>query len=226
MIDTSSSPMNSTTPTHSQFQAFAEMYDYFNKTLFGGILLPVILNFSRAANSLGFFAPLRWEQGDKTTHEISLNPAYLKLRTPRAVASTLVHEQAHCWQQEAGTPGRRGYHNEEWARKMESIGLMPSATAAPGGARVGYRMSHFIVEGGPFALAFEAMPKEYLLPWVCWESQRLRTPRTPSKVKFTCPSCGANAWGRPTLSLVCGDCEITMDDAGATDGGNAARIAA
>jgi hypothetical protein len=201
-----------TSPTDTQFRAFRSAYDHFNRVLFGGTLCPVILNFSRHANSLGFFAPLRWEREASTTHEISLNPSYLAQRDPRDVMSTLVHEMAHCWQQEHGTPGRRGYHNEEWARKMESIGLMPSSTGAPGGARTGERMTHYIIEGGAFARAFTAMPREYLLPWVCGESAsaKVKKPKATSKLKFTCPTCGANAWGRPTLHLACGDCEIDM----------------
>jgi hypothetical protein len=194
------------------------MYDYFNRELFAGALRPVILNFSRAANSLGFFAPLRWERGTATTHEISLNPAYLKHREPRDVASTLVHEQAHCWQQEQGRPARRGYHNEQWAVKMESIGLMPSSTAAPGGARVGYRMSHYVIEGGAFAITYAAMPTEYTLPWLCWEGGAAKKPRGASKVRFSCSSCGANAWGRPSLQLVCGACGCAMEAGDATDG--------
>jgi hypothetical protein len=123
---------DSTDPTNSQFSAYRQMWDYFNVMLFAGILRPVILNFSRAANSLGFFAPLRWQHGaGATTHEISLNPVYLKRRSPRDVASTLVHEMAHLWQQEHGTPGRRGYHNEEWARKMDELGLHRPRRVSP-----------------------------------------------------------------------------------------------
>lgn len=214
-------------PTDAQFQAFRSMFDYFNRALFGGALPPVILNFSRAANTLGFFAPLRWEKGEDTSHEISLNPAYLKHRDPRDVASTLVHEMAHHWQQERGKPGRRGYHNAQWAKKMETLGLMPSSTAAPGGARVGYRVSHYVIEGGGFDRAFAAMPREYLLPWLCGEitGRGARKPRAASKIKFSCEGCGANAWGRPGLHLVCGDCAETMVATGATDGDEAARAA-
>jgi hypothetical protein len=219
---------NPADPTAAQFDAFRAMYDYFNAALFAGRLCPVILNFSRAANSLGFFAPERWKNGSAMTHEISLNPAYLAVRDPRAVVSTLVHEMAHCWQEQHGTPGRRGYHNEEWARKMDELGLAPSSTAAPGGARVGYRMSHWIVEGGAFAVAFAAMPRDFLLPWVCWEGQAgaAKKKRGASKVKFTCPGCDSHAWGRPTLSLVCGECEIAMVADGATDGDAEERCAA
>lgn len=220
-VSTTNMEARSTDPTNAQFAAYRAMWDYFNVALFGGTLRPVILNFSRAANSLGFFAPLRWEHGDETTHEISLNPAYLKRRSPRDVASTLVHEMAHLWQQDHGKPGRRGYHNEEWAQKMDALGLAPSSTAAPGGARVGYRMSHYIVDGGPFARAFDAMPREYLLPWTCWEvgasdKAKGKTKPRASKLKYTCPTCAANAWGKPALRLRCGECDEMMvcDDGG------------
>lgn len=213
-------------PTSSQFEAFQRMFDYFNVALFDGKLPQVLLNFSRHANTLGFFAPERWErEGDKVAHEISLNPAYLKGRSQRETASTLVHEMAHHWQQEFGTPSKGGYHNEEWAAKMEELGLMPSSTAAPGGKRTGYKVSHYIMEGGPFAAAFAKMPREYLLPWLCWEGTAARTstkkPKAASKVKFTCEACGANAWGKPNLRLVCGDCDERMIAVGATDGDQA-----
>jgi predicted SprT family Zn-dependent metalloprotease len=91
------------------------------------------------------FAPERWKDaGNKTTHEISLNPAYLTRETQKDSASTLVHEMAHLWRHEQGNPPRGGYHDRQWADKMVELGLMPSSTAAPGGARTGYKMSHYI----------------------------------------------------------------------------------
>jgi hypothetical protein len=199
-------------PTAEQFAAFQGMYDFFNRELFAGSLRPVILNFSRAANTLGFFAPERWEQADAKTHEISLNPAHLATRSPRDVASTLVHEMVHCWQQEHGKPSARGYHNKEWAAKMDEVGLVPSATGEPGGPRVGFKMTHYISDGGSFARAFERMPRDVLLPWSSWEPEggRRGTTTTKSKLKYTCPLCGANAWGKPELHLVCGDDEERM----------------
>jgi hypothetical protein len=46
-------------PTNSQFAAYRAMWSSFNTALFSGSLPPVILNFSRPANRLGFFASLR-----------------------------------------------------------------------------------------------------------------------------------------------------------------------
>ena len=40
-------------------------------------------------------------------------------------------------------------------------------------------------------------------------------PTTPSgkRIKFTCPKCKANAWGKGTLHLICGTCETAFEAA-------------
>ncbi len=127
------------TPTEAQFTALNQAYQYFNQELFGGILPGCILNFSRKRNTHGFLAPKRWRRvGEKeySTHEISLTPTTL-FREPIEVFSTLVHEQVHLWQWEFGRPSRSGYHNKEWARKMEEVGLMPSDTGKADGKKNG-----------------------------------------------------------------------------------------
>jgi hypothetical protein len=151
------------------------MFEYFNRELFENRLPACLLNFSRKARTFGFFAPQRWQGGaEEVRHEISLNPSTLRSRRPIDVASTLVHEMVHLWQQDFGQPSRRGYHNAEWAQRMDEVGLVPSSTAAPGGARVGQLVSHYIATGGRFERAFEAMPSEYLLPWSCEEPEETK----------------------------------------------------
>lgn len=49
-------------------------------------------------------------------------------RTDRDILSTLLHEMVHHWQYRFGTPGRRGYHNIEFAAKMLEVGLHASDT--------------------------------------------------------------------------------------------------
>lgn len=218
-------------PTHELFGAYRGMFEHFNQTLFGGELPEVVLNFSRAARSYGFFAPNRWERaaGEGKTHEISINPDWL-VRDPRDVASTFVHELVHLWQEVYGTPPRRAYHDRQWAAKMETVGLVPSSTGQPGGKRLGQHMSHYIAEGGPFDLAFKAMPAACLLPWRTrsllsavvrprggsstdasgkgTDSSEPAEPtartRDASKLKYTC-GC-ANVWGKPGLSISCNSC--------------------
>lgn len=217
------------TPTREQVEAYQGMFDHFNAALFGGTLPHVILNFSRKARSLGFFAPDRWERpnlrtmpravdgeviGQANAHEISLNPDQLYVRNARAVASTLVHEMAHLWQQVHGKPSRRAYHNRQWGEKMKSIGLHPSDTAAPGGKEVGQRMSHYIIEGGGFDSAFEAMPATLTLPWRSGLPHDVETkPKKvdPSKVKHTCPDCGLNVWGKRGIRVLCQKCDVELE---------------
>jgi predicted SprT family Zn-dependent metalloprotease len=197
------------TPTRAQFQAYEQMFAYFNARLFAGELPPVLLNFSRHVRSYGFFAPERWERGQAVRHEISLNPSTLKSRAAIDVASTLVHEMVHLWQHEKGTPSRAGYHNQEWAAKMDAVGLVPSSTGEPGGARTGQQMTHYIDKAGAFAEAFRAMPREYGLPWTCEEPDDRAAKKkraAKNKVKYSCPSCDANVWGRPDLAISCDDC--------------------
>lgn len=223
-------------PTAEQFQAYRAMFDHFNVALFESTLPKIVLNFSRHARSYGFFSPDRWkhQDGQGVTHEISINPDTLLARDPRDVASTLVHEMVHLWQQVHGTPPRRCYHDREWAAKMDEVGLVPSSTGEPGGKRTGQNMTHYIADDGPFAVAYKAMPKDLLLPWHSFGSTVRAVPksksgaggedegegaggealapaarkRDSSKLKYTCTGgCGVNVWGRPELKLVCGDCQ-------------------
>jgi predicted SprT family Zn-dependent metalloprotease len=197
--------------TRAQSESYSLAYDYFNEALFGGSLGPCLLNFSRKANSKGFFWQDRWARrsdGDTRVPEISLNPDLLR-RPPVEIMSTLVHEQCHQQQAEQGSPSRSGYHNREWSRMMEVVGLMPSSTGLPGGKRVGQKMSHYVIDGGPFAVAFAGMPEAALLPWV--SGGEPTTPPKPkqNKAKYTCPTCGVNTWAQdsPDVDLRCNLCD-------------------
>ena len=156
-------------------------------------------------------------------HELSINPEILLL-SPIDVYSTLVHEQCHVWQFHCGKPSRNGYHNKEWARKMMEVGLMPSSSGKTGGAITGQQMSDYPIEEGVFLKALKAMPPSYKLPFVSIEAKHKyaqlsndtknpseTTPATPpkpkNKVKYSCPGCKTNIWGKPNLNVICGDCE-------------------
>jgi len=220
------------TPTEQQFNALNQAYQYFNQVLFDTQLPGCILTFSRKRNAHGFMAPGRWRRVDEekhSTHEIALTHITL-YREPVKVFSTLVHEQVHLWQYEFGSPSRGGYHNQEWAEKMESVGLMPSDTGEPGGKKTGQHMTHYIIPGGRYEQAFNAMPEQFLLPFTSLEGDLVKSllaggsagtdpqpdpgkkatplpsPPARNKTKYSCPGCGNNVWGKPALNLVCEDC--------------------
>jgi hypothetical protein len=219
-------------PTQAQFEAYRQMFDYFNAALFGGSLRPVLLNFSRHAGSYGFFAPERWHDAapgaEVKAHEISLNPSHLATRSPIQTASTLVHEMCHLWQQDHGTPPRRGYHDREWSAKMAEVGLVTVCPKTGKEKRSAPALTHRIEEGGAFERAFRAMPEAFLLPWSSSdgrprtaaggatgaEGKAPEAPKSRNKVKYSCPGCAANVWGKPGLSVLCGECGESFAEAG------------
>ena len=213
-------------PTTQQFTQYQKLYDYYNEQLFGGELPLCLLNLSRkTARVCGHFSRNRWKGKDGTqTHEINLNPVYMAQADDMDICQTLVHEMVHLWQYEFGKPSRAGYHNKEWANKMEAVGLTPSHTGKEGGRKTGQQMSDYATPDGVFLKVYESMPSELLLPFKSTERVGGKTfeggvvvadgaaegavakPPKKNKVKYTC-SCGCNVWGKPKLHIICGECK-------------------
>jgi hypothetical protein len=204
--------------TPIEYNQLQDAFDYFNTELFDGRLPDVFITYQRRAGSKGYFSANRFtgrtgQSGSREQsghHELALNPDAFVDRTDEQIASTLVHEQTHVWQRHFGKPGSRGYHNKEWATKMKSIGLQPSTTGAVGGKETGQHVTHYIIPGGPFSKAFEKLAAK---GWkLNLQSALASGPNggNNSKTKFTCPSCGQNAWGKPELAIRCIPCGVPM----------------
>ena len=221
-------------PTVIQYTEFDKAFDYLNGALFSGELPKVLVTFSRKPRMLGYYSPDRWERTSDPADragELSFNPDSFESRTAEDVLSTLAHEMAHAWQHHFGSPSRAGYHNVEWGTKMDEIGLTPTNTGKPGGKRTGQQMTHFIVEDGPFALAAaDLLALGWGIQYVDRSGRFMASPtlpgepvngkgtgkvtskpKAPTRAKFVCPGCKSAAWGRPTLSLICGDCGQPMN---------------
>jgi hypothetical protein len=207
-------------PTRTTYQGLTEAYDFFNARLFGGKLPRCLITMQRQKGAFGYFAGKRFgtKDGAEVTDEIALNPAHFRSRTTEESLSTLAHEMCHLEQDHFGKPGRTSYHNREWAGMMKAIGLIPSATGLPGGKETGQKVSHYIAPGGPFDVACTELVKTgFAVRYVeLWSDPEKRKKKAASKTKYTCPDCGLNAWGKPEIHLVCGDCETRMeaDDSG------------
>jgi len=120
----------------------------------------------------------------------------------------MVHEMVHLWQHEHGQPGRRGYHNAEWASAMDLIGLVPSKTGTPGGAKTGQRMRQYVAPGGRFAAAFDLMPPAYYFPWFAAADGAAGSDK--NKTQYRCPTCNVNAWAKPGVRLACVSCNALL----------------
>ena len=223
-------------PTSATYAALDDAFASFNKELFGGELPPVVFVFVRKAGMRGHYIPAAWrsradapgsEAGPTNlADEIALNPDYLRTADTTTVLSTMVHEMVHQLQRVAGSPSRGSYHNEEWARMMDAVGLTPSHTGLPGGKRTGQQMTHHIETGGRFEVAAATLvDKGWSFKWEARPQAARGLPvnvpadidqdnegdgdpveRPPSKVRYRCPQCGQNAWAKPDANLMCGDC--------------------
>ena len=202
----------STNPTEAVHSGFYQAFKFFNAELFGGALPDALIDLQRRARSRGHFAGERFghrRRGDKVD-EIALNPQTFIDRTDQEIISTLVHEMVHLWQFHFGKPGRRGYHNKQWAAKMEALGLMPSHTGEPGGKKTGQRVTHYIIPNGPYDTKWKALASSgYTLDY---QDRLVGRPPEPRKMKvrYACPRCSIHVWGKPDIRVACIDCTETM----------------
>ena len=203
------------TPTMQTFNAWQAMFDHFNAELFGGKLPHVLLNMSRKRGAVGFFWAGRWSPAEKgaAIAEISMNPEWLKGRSPEQTASTMVHEMVHLWDHVFGKPGKNGYHGKSWANQMRAVGLEPVSHDQPG-KDVGYRCSHNVIADGVFTKAFASLPVK-AMPWVCGgavekpvDPKEKDRAKAKQKVAYQC-EC-SKAWGKPGLSMTCNECGEDM----------------
>ena len=250
-------------PTIDLYSEILRAYDYFNNRLFGRKLPDCIITLQRTPRTMGYVSYQRWLNvniGNEKVDELAINPEYWMGWPITEVLSTLVHEQCHVWQREYGKPGRGRYHNQRWADKMKSVGLMPSSTGRPGGKETGDCVKHYIMADKKFHKALvELLATGFGLPWLdtqpeaCGEpvkifdsdgkqydldgeivsidkgvsenqllpkdesgavipfEAKVPTPhRKKTRLKYSC-SCRVNVWGKPNLSIICGDCKSAFE---------------
>jgi len=202
-------------PTTQTYTSLSTAYDFFNTELFANSLPSCLITMQRHKGAYGYFAGERFASladAQEVTDEIALNPANFHNRKPDEVLSTLAHEMCHLWQHHYGKPPRKGYHDRQWAAKMHEIGLIPTATGKEGGKETGQKMTHLIEENGRYAQAVSKLLA--LHPAILYSDRsgnsKTRKKKAASKTKYTCPSCGLNAWAKPDAALICGTCEEIM----------------
>lgn len=204
-------PVEPVAITPVEYGGLQQAYDYFNKALFNGGLIDVFIVYQRRAHSRGYFAPDRFSArvGKFGRHELALNPDNFIGRTDKEICSTLVHEQCHVLRHQI--KGKTSaYHDREWAALMKQVGLHPSTTGKPGGAETGWKVTHYIVPRGPFAVAFAKLAASG------WKLNLESVPRKKTngggknKDTFSCTSCGQKVWGKPNTAVDCRHCGTAM----------------
>jgi len=159
---------NTNTPTSDTYDSILQAYDFFNQALFENKLPKVIITYHRQRRVMGYASIARWVNSEREcVDELAVNPEYFAKYPLVEICQTLCHEMTHIWQAHFGKPGRRGYHNTQWADKMMNIGLMPSSTSKPGGIKTGEAMMDYILIDGAFlSRCRELVGQGYKIPWV------------------------------------------------------------
>ena len=209
--------MRTPNPTSKTYTSLDDAFAFFNRRLFGGRLPGCLITMQRSKTAYGYFAGGRFgaRDGKEVTDEIALTPSHFHERSAEQSLSTLVHEMTHLQQHHFGKPSRAGYHNKEWAGMMRAVGLIPSDTAAPGGKEVGQKVSHYIEAGGRFEKACAELVGKGFDPLYVelWTEggEKARKKKAASKTRYRCPECDTNAWAKPGVHLVCGECDERME---------------
>lgn len=195
------------TPAYELYRPLHDAFSEMNFALFEDRLPDdCMIALQRKGRSRGYFSPERYRSTNGngyTVDLIALNPEHFLKRDAILVFSTLAHEMVHLWQHRFGKPSRNGYHNKEWAAKMEEIGLMPSNTGEPGGKRTGQNVSHYIIAGGRFEeLCTSLIECGLSIPWGEVSGE------TPKAVRsaYTCTSCGLTIPGKRGIATLGCDC--------------------
>jgi hypothetical protein len=205
-----------------EYTKYQEAFDHFNRELFDKLLSPCLITLPNTRRRAGgYFRNQGFAARNNhtlRTHEIALNPRAFAGSDDKEILSILVHEMVHLKQAQEGNPGRNGYHTLRWARDMLSRGLRPISLDNPG-KMTGQRVTHEIVPGGPFDVAAgQLLATGFSLRWQAADAVAMRhnhtgmeepsvqEPSPRNKVKYTCPECGLNVWGKPRARLICGYC--------------------
>lgn len=225
-------------PTRETYDPLQHAYGHYNFALFDGGLPNCLITLQRKGRSYGFFHHKRFARKDgRSCDEIALNPAFFESRKAEEVLSTLVHEMVHLWQHYYGAPGRGRYHNRQWAEKMKSVGLYPSHTGEEGGDELGDQMTHYILDDGPFAKATgELIQQGFKIKWRQAAPEPATEPgggksadpkglpapggngtKAGKRIKYTCPVCGLNVWGKHGAKADCHEHKVLMLPAGQPD---------
>lgn len=200
--------------------ALQSAFEFYNAELFAGELPGCAVIVHRHRGALGYFWPNRWlHTAGRAAHEIAIHPDHILDRGLVESLSTLVHEMCHLQRQITGKPPRGGYHCKAWGVMMDKVGLIPTSTGYPGGKRTGQKVTHMIVDGGPFALATEKLlAAGFKLEWCTKAEPAKEKSKSGKRIKYECPDCSTSVWGKAGLSILCKPCGVQMESDETEDG--------
>lgn len=215
----------SNTPLMEQSLTYQRLYNYFNESLFDGLLEPPMLLLSRNPNVTGgYFIRGKWfNEDEELIDEIAINVNHMGDRDVAELCQVLIHEMIHQWQAYHGTPGRGGYHNREFADKCWLIGLRVWNTRDPE-KDTGDSISSELIDQSPAQKAIKELDPDLILPWLTDnlveshqnggeeedrdpEERQKERKKSGKRSKYTCPQCGLNVWAKAGVRILCMECD-------------------
>lgn len=195
----------------NDYLTIENVFDILNEKLFENKLPKCIFTLQRKKNCLGYFHPEKFKHkiNNDIKDEIALNPDCFHEKDIQ-IFSTICHEMVHSLQFHFGNnKSKHGYHNKEWVKMMELVGLIPSNTGEPGGKKTGQKMSHYIDEKGKFKKIIDEIIENNKIKWVSQLDIKIKK-SNKDKYKFVCPNCNQIAWAKENSLLTCGVCDNEM----------------
>ena len=181
--------------------------DLMRGEFFGGQVPEVVLSFEVTdRRTLGHYHIRRLSLGVRWA--LNLNPVHLA-RPVYQVLATLLHELAHAWQHQHGTPSKPPHHNKEFREKCEGFGLPTDEGGHDLGVRHGSPFEAYCRRHGvPFPTGANAKPESDVgaaEPPPLLPVPPVR-PRGSKLKKWTCP-CGVNVRvAIPGFDATCNRC--------------------
>lgn len=229
-------------PLLDNAEVLTKLYDYLNKKLLNSTLGDCMLLWTRNREYIGgYYSPRKWSDANKDViiDEIGINVNIMQSGDMVEIGSILLHEMFHKFQQDHGTPGVVGYHNEEYARLMGNAGIViKSLDKGKEGESTGYMMVNEIQDDGDFMRVITEMPPDLLPRWFAdpfevdpadpnggdgggggqgkwknkgdWVPPRGGGGKSGTRYKYTCPLCGLNVWAKWGAKVMCLECSEVM----------------
>jgi predicted SprT family Zn-dependent metalloprotease len=167
--------------------------DRMRAEFFNGDVPEVVLSFDVTdRRTLGHYTLMR--NGLGVRWAINLNPVHLA-RPVHQVLATLLHELAHAWQHEHGTPSKPPHHNREFRDLCEGFGIPTDEAGHDRGVRHGSPFEEYCRRHGVDFPAPGASQPDAAGPGAPGPSPLLPVPparpRGSKMKKWSCP-CGVN----------------------------------
>ena len=196
---------------------FNKLYDMLNADFFGGEMERPVITIQSTPKAYGHFSLYNaWTVSGEGVPEINIGAGTLQ-RPIEQVVATLVHEMTHQYNYIRGVQDcSRGatYHNKEFKKSAEARGLIVERSEKSGWSITSCsdELLEWILDNELEDIQLNRNEfGVYMIGGKGGGTDKPTSKGRSSYRKHTCPTCGLTARTTKDASLVCGDCEVDME---------------